>query len=368
MQFSREKLSLMSEQDVREEIIIKIISRLGYLFGETFYTRRAQKLTTLYRIGHKSPKGFPIGFPDYVCGIDGRRGSFIIEAKGGNIAISDDDLFQAHSYASHSDVGARFFILCNGHELRIYETSTGIAADPILQINNSDLENEFYKIEALLGPQKLMQICAIKYELKKPIAAGFGPMVTIRNGWASYSEVSYEIANQPSGSFDRFLASQGRLDTFKSDMNAILNRRQPVIAGLIERQENGKIVARAEFDSADAMMGHNLAAMQLTEFTFTTDAETISEYSEKRTAFESISEKSIPQGTKLYNAFSKQIERIGTSTKISLLLQVYGYIYNKTIIGEFFGTSNISTKNSLGPLLQINCEIAGFFNLNLDPP
>ena len=78
-----------NEAEVRFNIIDPIIRKLGYPDADNTYLKLEQQLEyPYYHIGHRSRKDIPIGRADYLVGIHGRKGSFIVEAKAPSEGIS----------------------------------------------------------------------------------------------------------------------------------------------------------------------------------------------------------------------------------------------------------------------------------------
>jgi hypothetical protein len=84
------------EAEVRFHIIDPIIRLLGYPGEDNVYLNLEETLEYPYvHIGRRSKKDLPLGFPDYRAGLKGARGSFIIEAKAGNVPITSREIEQA---------------------------------------------------------------------------------------------------------------------------------------------------------------------------------------------------------------------------------------------------------------------------------
>jgi hypothetical protein len=129
-----------NEAEVRFHFIDPLMRKLGYPERDDVYFKLEEKLEYPYfHIGHKSKKkDQPLGFPDYRAGLKGRRGSFIVEAKAAKVGLSMHDVEQAHSYAAHAQVGANYFVLCDGIQFAIYETLSGPDKAPLVEMQVSE--------------------------------------------------------------------------------------------------------------------------------------------------------------------------------------------------------------------------------------
>lgn len=151
-----------NEAKVRFHFIDPLLRALGYGVDNNTYVEFEENLSyPYYHIGHRSKKDLPLGRADYRAGLKEARGSFIIEAKAGSVAITPLAVEQAHSYAAHAQVGANYFVLCNGFELHIYETLSGPAANPIACMPLSNLNDRYHEIENILAPRNLESHCKV---------------------------------------------------------------------------------------------------------------------------------------------------------------------------------------------------------------
>jgi predicted type IV restriction endonuclease len=132
-----------NETEIRFHILDPIIRLLGYPGADDVYLILEEKLEYPYQhIGRRSKKDLPLGRSDYRAGVKGARGSFVIEAKAGNVAIGGREVEQAHSYAAHAQVGANYFVLCNGSVLTVHETLSGPRASPVVEIALAEINSK----------------------------------------------------------------------------------------------------------------------------------------------------------------------------------------------------------------------------------
>jgi hypothetical protein len=366
MTFDSQTLLRMNEPTVREEIIGPIARKLGYMFGSTNYIEREEHLPdVIQQIGRKSKNDYPIGKPDYRCGVDGRRGSFIIEAKAGNIEITKTEIAQTHSYAAHGLINAKFFVICNGRTFQIYETSFGINSNPILELEYNLIEAEFYKIENFLSPDALIKHSQIQYETGRMLGLNLQNTEKVKFGWVNFSDCHFEIIGQPAGAYLNLLSSLGKRERFENDLRELLNRRQPIISGVVKRNQDGKIEAYLEFDSALDWISDNMAAMGINKLMFTTDSDILSNDGQNPTIFESISNSSLPIGIELRDGWTDELQRSGVPIEITMKFQAIGTLLDKSFAGDYQSYSLITLgtgANSI-PLL---CEYRGEFVLNIE--
>ncbi|GHB17725.1 hypothetical protein GCM10007094_01660 [Pseudovibrio japonicus] len=288
---------MMNETTVRYEVIDPIIRELGYKRGSQAYLELERKLNYPYKcIGHrKEKKDLPIGYPDYFCGLEGRRGSFVVEAKSTDQKISQSHREQAHSYATHPEIAADYFVLCDGHSFQIYETLAGISSPPVVNVPVGKLERRKHEIFNILRPENLQMLCRKEHDTGLQLSEGLRSNVTITNGQYTLSEIRlYAYAN----GVDVMPKLEGTPagDEFKNMLNlqsALISR---IEQGRCYRNDEGRITADISFSGSTK---NNDAAMKqfgISELKFITNDEFISSNSSFPTLFETNFEFGVTKG------------------------------------------------------------------------
>lgn len=118
-----------SEADIREDFIAPLLAVLGYSKGTVHDVLREESLTLTkpyHRVGRKRIS------IDYVPTVRLRK-FWIIEAKPGTPRKMDfGDFLQAHLYAIHPEIRARYIVLTNGWEIRVYDAVSAEGWDDYL--------------------------------------------------------------------------------------------------------------------------------------------------------------------------------------------------------------------------------------------
>jgi hypothetical protein len=187
-----------SEADVREEIIAPLLRQLSYGAGTSNNIIREQSLRydRVY-LGRKDPKNDrPLrGRADYICEVDGSI-RWVIEAKPPSAEISLDDIEQAYSYAIHGEIRAVYFCVCNGHELRVYQTNQSPEVGPLLTVPYNEFNEKFGVIENLLSPASIRRDWPIQVlDVGKPLGPGLRSMVRVVSGYIEYTQNNWNIAS-----------------------------------------------------------------------------------------------------------------------------------------------------------------------------
>jgi len=152
------------EADVREMLITPLLYALGYSENTINDIQREETLglSELYhRIGQDKIR------IDYVPTLRLNR-FWIIEAKAPRSGLPAGDLLQAHLYAIHPEVQARYIVLTNGREIRLYDAykllvptnkdakKPSIAHDYELRCTQDDCETTFPALYQFLSAKTML--------------------------------------------------------------------------------------------------------------------------------------------------------------------------------------------------------------------
>ncbi|MDR1450838.1 MAG: type I restriction enzyme HsdR N-terminal domain-containing protein [Helicobacteraceae bacterium] len=146
------------EDSVREVIIAPILKELGY--SQENIIRSKQLRYSYLKIG--SAKKIPITIiPDYLLRI-GDCYACVLDAKAPNKKIvNDENVAQVYSYATHPEIRAVYFSLCNGAEFSLFRTSgTNI---PIIYFEIADIEKHWKLLSTYLSPNSFQSGKNITY-------------------------------------------------------------------------------------------------------------------------------------------------------------------------------------------------------------
>ena len=135
------------EDSVREVIILPILKQLGY---EQQNIVRSKSLTHPYlKVGSNKKIAIKL-VPDYILKVENNF-AWTLDAKAPNKNIvSDENVGQVYSYATHPEIRSIYFALCNGVEFSLYRTAN--PNKPILYFEISEIENHWEKLALLLSP------------------------------------------------------------------------------------------------------------------------------------------------------------------------------------------------------------------------
>lgn len=355
-----------NEAEVRFHIIDPIVRALGYTGRDAVYLKLEEKLNYPYfYIGRKNKrKDVPLGFPDYRAGILGGRGCFIIEAKGADVGLSREDVEQAHSYAAHAEVGADYFMLCDGLHVEVYETLSGPQSTPIVSLQTPEINARFHELENVLAPANLERHCRKTYDLNLKLGDGLGSSVKIRDGVYGMESWDYRIFVNDVDATALLKQNFRQLD----EQMALLNREFELRVGdgLIRRDEDGRIVANVTFVGATK---NNTAAMKLIgmdKLSFSTSEKFLSSDLEQPSMFESTADLKVAKGTKLPPMFGDAVP-IDLDVEMDVFVKTRMYYDGQTVAGDYLALADYKANVPGMGRLRFELDLAGAASLRLMP-
>jgi hypothetical protein len=135
------------EDSVREELIVPLLTGLGYSASPPYRIIRSKKLEHPFVYFGTVKKEITI-IPDYILERDGRY-SWILDAKAPKENVdTGKNVEQAYSYAMHRDVRVPLYGLCNGRKLIVFHV---LEEKPIIDVPLQDINAAWSEIVTILG-------------------------------------------------------------------------------------------------------------------------------------------------------------------------------------------------------------------------
>lgn len=126
------------EDAVREDLVAPLLKALGYSPTGPHRMTRSKTLTDPYCIIGTQKRKINI-FPDYTLSVNNKN-VLVLDAKSPQESVDDKHHHQqAYSYAIHPDVRARYYGICNGRELLIFDRDT---ITPVLRTSLKSLQTK----------------------------------------------------------------------------------------------------------------------------------------------------------------------------------------------------------------------------------
>jgi hypothetical protein len=331
----------LNEADIREEVIAPLLRRLGYRSGTVNNVIREQPLSLRYPrafLGRKNPNKDPLlrGKADYICEVEGPI-RWVIEAKPPSAEITLDDIEQAFTYANHPEVRAVLYCVCNGQELKAFQTNQGPDAEPLLSIQYPEFDDRFDEIGNLLLPKSIRrEFWTLVVDTGKPLGPGLRSIVRVTGGQIEYLDNSWNLP---------YLK------------NFIL----AITGGSIERNENNQMVAiiktlspYASFQKLNERLGmHEIEAIS-TDEVVSIDPNNPTRFVSRRTVV-------FPQGETVLNLATWREDVFQMNIPCETLTTAEGVLDGQVFSGQFFLSISLSVPGTtIAPL-----ETVGRFEIHV---
>jgi len=287
---------------------------LGYSQGNAAANLRSQIALQYDKafLGHKNPGKDPVlrGRPDFVCEVVSYS-RWVVEAKKPSVQLSITDSYQAHTYATHPEIAAEFYMLTNGREFRLYRV--GEPDKILLEWSKEQTDDMLPVLRNNLGPEAMKRRANVKIDLGKPLAEGIGSTVEIVGGHVVYEKTTATIPLQKS------------IDGLT---NSISGRD-------VKRLEDGRISAQVDVKSAFAELNDIHEALGFSSLIFNTADEFLSVDKENPTLLQNIVSVVVPAGMDFPNTMLSPGGKLAIGFKADCYTEALGFIEGNIFKGTF---------------------------------
>jgi hypothetical protein len=304
----------MNETDVRETIVRPLIERLGYRHGTdaNIITEKTLRYEKAF-LGRKNPKKDPplVGRADYICEVIS-FGRWVVEVKAPTESISQDTVEQAHTYASHPEIAASFFLVTNGRSFHLYETSKLL--EPALAWEYEDEDDNLLRLFNVLSPAAFRKRAKLTLvDPGMPLGVGLASRLRVIGGTITYEE---HKGSHP------FLQA--------SSLNGM---SLPVTGGYVSRGDDRRIIGHLKMAKVAAgPLDFNKMLGISDEYDFYTAAECISTDAEQPSIFQNWFSNTVPFGTHMsilgLGNFPLPMEISSTA-----FTEAVGYVHHDKFVG-----------------------------------
>lgn len=326
--------STMNETDVREVIVRPFLERLGYRHGTLANIRTEVPLRYAQAfLGRKNPSSDPAlrGRADYVCEFI-PYGRWVVEVKAPLIELSEEDAAQAHTYAAHPEIAARYYLLTNGREFRLYQT--GAPFYPILSWKAEEMEERFYAVRSVLGPDELRRAGTILVDPDRPLAEGLRSSASVVGGYVLYENV--------------FSSNQ----QMQQALARMVGTRASVREGSIARTTNGLIEATVSIYSPYANFDDLNRQLGFIPLVFRTSGETLSTNANAPSILSNMLTVTIPPGTTFPTSPLSPAGVIPSQITITYYINITCALATSRATGIFSAEQNFSVYGGLSASVQ----------------
>ena len=256
-----------------------LLKRLGYDYYGSDGKILTEKTLRYERafLGRKNPRKDPplVGRADYICEVNS-YGRWVVEVKGPSEELSQNVVEQAHTYASHPEVGATYFLVTNGRSFRLYETSKLERAALAWEFEDED--DNLLRLFNTLSPAAFRKRAAITLvDPGKPLGKGLASRLRIIGGDIFYEEHSGSHPMLQAGSVEGLVL--------------------PVTGGYVTRGEDKRIVGRLKVAKSVALLQDLKSITGASDdYDFFSATEYIADDPERPSIFQNVVEHSVPVG------------------------------------------------------------------------
>ncbi|WP_398468011.1 type I restriction enzyme HsdR N-terminal domain-containing protein [Tardiphaga sp.] len=314
--FETTNLASMNETDVREAIVRPLLNALGYRHGSqaNIRTECALRYDRAF-LGRKDEKSDPVlrGRADYICEAI-PYGRWVVEVKAPSAELSQEDAHQAHTYAAHPEVGARYYMVTNGRQFVLHQT--GAPYVPILNWSLEETGKHFHALENILSPDAMQRAATVSIDLGRSLGPLLGSSARIVGGSIVYDghETSSALA---SAAFSKL----------KGMRSAVRGQAITRLADLIEMRVELE-PAFGAFDELNRSLGFIPIIFHSADVVLSTD-------SEHPSIFTGTLNISIPRGTRLPETPVTPGGVAPVDCQVSYFNKAIGYLINDRIRGIF---------------------------------
>jgi hypothetical protein len=335
MDFPAFDFDTLGEADVREEIVAPLLRHLGYRSGTPDNVIREQHLTyPRLQLGRrKATDPLVRGKADYICDVRGHV-RWVIEAKAPGEQLNATAEDQAWTYAAHPEVRAVFFVLTNGRQFKLFQTSKGPNGAALLETNYDQMRERLTAIEGLLTPDALLRhFPSQEVDTGTPIGPNLRSIVRITSGQVRVTELSPPIP-------------------------ALMQMIMTVTDGSVQRLEDGSLEAQlwtlVPFQSLQDLNEQ----LGLDRMRLISASTTVSTDPSDPTVFENTIRAVVPRGTAVLDLTNWKKAVVPLDVSVEAVTRASGYLTGRAFKGDYFGTISYLQ-------LRVKVTMKGEFELQL---
>lgn len=347
-----------NETDVREEIAAPFLAVLGYKRGtENDILREFSLAYDRIFLGRKKPNDPPLrGRADYVLSVTG-AGRWVLEIKAPSVAIDQDAIDQAISYARHPEVSATYAAVLNGIRFVVFHSSQRSSERPLVDVAVVSAEKLAGELSALLSPAAIRRDCSPSHvDLGLPLAEGFRSRAEVRGGFNSFDEFMW-AANFPMPAPQHAL-----LDEMCRRMRGM---RSTIVGGSVWRDEASRIRAKLNWSAPNDDLLQFAFDKNLMNAEYLSLGVDISSSGDRPTVFDVVGGLHIAEGEKLFDPIRWDVVVSGLAMSMNYRGQAIGHIDGRVFKGRF-QTEYECTFPAL-PGMGMGLFGTGAFEVVLDP-
>lgn len=284
-------------------------------------------------------------------------GRWVLEIKAPSVAIDQDAIDQAISYARHPEVSATYAAILNGIRFVVFHSSQRSSERPVVDILVASVEQLAGELSALLSPAAIRRDCSPPHvDLGLPLADGLRSRAEVRGGFNSFQDFMW-AANFPVPPPQCAL-----LDEMCRRMKGM---RSGIVGGSVRRDDTSRIRAKLNWSAPNDDLLQFAFDKKLMDAEYLSLGADISSDGARPTVFDVVGGLHVAQGEKLFDPIRWDTFVSGVAMSMNYRGQAIGHIDGHVFKGRF-QTEYECTFPTL-PGMGMGLFGTGIFEVVLDP-
>lgn len=321
-----EKKRTMNEADVREDVAMPLLTKLGYAARTASDIVREKTLEYPKNfLGRKKKSDPPLrGRADYILTVLG-AGSWTLEIKAEDVEIDRDAIEQAITYARHPQVAGSYAAILNGRRFVLFHNIQRSDEPPLIDLPIESVADLAATLEATLSPASIRRDRAPpKVDLKMPLAKGFRSTAQISEASILYNKFEWR------SSVDIPKESATNLSETCRRMSGL---RVTASGGQIWRDDRSRVLARLNWNFPNDDLKKFAETKQFLNMEYVCLTPTLSEDPLEPSIFHVVGDYKVDGGDNLFDVVTWKSQVAGLEAVITYSGQATGYLTSEIFEG-----------------------------------
>ncbi|MGX1163801.1 hypothetical protein AB7M16_000067 [Bradyrhizobium sp. USDA 372] len=309
----------MNEADVREDVAMPLLTKLGYAAGTANDIVREKTLEYPYNfLGRRKKSDPPLrGRADYTLTVLG-AGSWTLEIKAEEVEIDHEAIEQAITYARHPQVAGSYAAILNGSRFVVFHNVQRSDEPPLIDLPVASVTELAAALEATLSPAAIRRdLTPPKVDLKMPLAKGLRSTARVSEASILYNEFKWR-------------SSTAIPEESAANLNETCRRlsglRVSAVGGQIWRDDHSRIVARLDWNFPNDSLKQFAETKQFLNMEYVCLTSTLSENPLEPSIFHVIGDLEVAEGDHLFDLATWSTQVAGLDAVIAYSGQATGYL------------------------------------------
>lgn len=346
----------MNEADVREDVAMPLLAKLGYAFGTANDIVREKTLEYPYDLLGRRKKSDPSlrGRADYILTVLG-AGSWTLEIKAEDVEIDREAIEQAITYARHPQVAGSYAAILNGRRFVVFHNVQRSDESPIIDLPVECVADLAAALEGTLSPASIRRDYAPpKVDLEMPLAKGFRSTARLSDASILYDKFEWR------SNVDITKEAEANLSETCRRMSGL---RVSASSGQIWRDGRSRVVAKLNWNFPNDELRKFAETKQFLNMEYVCLSSTLSEDPLKPSIFHVIGDFNVDEGDTLFDLATWKTQVAGLDAVIAYSGQLTGHLAS----GAFEGVveAKYETTFPVTPTVRITTFGSGRLHMSM---